>query len=73
MTKKITALGESQQFSRTLQQCVMQSKHQSKQAIKALHSELLTELSSQVLSRNESGRVGTSSEKARKTRSYPNF
>jgi len=41
--------------------------------IRALHSELLSEVSSRVLSRNEFSRVGTSSEKARKTRSDPNF
>ncbi len=40
---------------------------------KALHSELLSELSSQVSSWNEFSRVGTSSEKARKTCSDPNF
>jgi len=40
---------------------------------KALHSELLTELSSLVLSQNEFSQVRTSSEKAQKTRSDPNF
>jgi hypothetical protein len=41
--------------------------------IRALHSELFSEHSSWVSSRNEFSRVGTSSEKARKTRSDPNF
>ncbi len=40
---------------------------------RALHSEHLTELLSQVSSRNEFSRVGTSSEKDQKTRSDPNF
>jgi len=40
---------------------------------RALHSELFSEHSSRVLSRNKFSRVGTSSEKARKTRSDPNF
>jgi hypothetical protein len=40
---------------------------------RALHSELFSEHSSRVSSRNEFSRVGTSSEKARKTRSDPNF
>ncbi len=44
---------------------------------RALHSELLTELSSRVSSRNKSGQVGTSSEKSSKnsfpTNSDPNF
>jgi len=40
---------------------------------KALHSELLAELSGRFSSRNEYSRDGTSSEKARKTRSNPNF
>jgi len=40
---------------------------------RALHSELLSEVSSRVSSRNEFLRVGTSSEKAQKTRSDPNF
>jgi len=40
---------------------------------RALHSELLSEVSSRVSSRNEYSRVGTSSEKAKKTRSDPNF
>jgi len=41
--------------------------------IKALHSELLAEVSGRFSSRNEYSRDGTSSEKARKTRSDPNF
>jgi len=40
---------------------------------RALHSKLFSEHSSQVSSRNEFLRVGTSSEKARKTCSDPNF
>jgi len=40
---------------------------------KALRSELLSVLSSQVSSQNEFSRVGTSSEKDQKTRSDPNF
>jgi len=40
---------------------------------RVLHSELLSEISSRVLSRNEFSRVGTSSEKARITRPNPNF
>jgi len=39
----------------------------------ALRSELLSEISSRVSSRNEFLRVKTSSEKAHKTRSDPNF
>ena len=41
--------------------------------IRALRSELLSEISSRVSSRNEFLRVGTSSEKARITRPNPNF
>ncbi len=40
---------------------------------RALHSEFFSEHSSRVSSRNEFLRVGTNSEKARKTRSDPNF
>ena len=42
-------------------------------ATKALHSELFAELSGRFSRRNEYSRDGTSSEKARKTRSDPNF